>query len=65
MLLSLFCLPKKVTKKGHPNPITSRLWEGSLIWLLCYCGLYFGNATRRRSRHNLIKAPFILMNTHI
>jgi hypothetical protein len=31
MFLSLFCLPKKVTKKGHPNPIKPRIRDGSLI----------------------------------
>ena len=34
----LFCLPKKVTKKGPPQSITPRLRVGSLIRLLHYCG---------------------------
>ncbi len=35
--LSLFCLSKKVTKKGPPKKITSLFRDCTLIKLLCYC----------------------------
>jgi hypothetical protein len=60
-LLSLFCLSKKVTKKGHPKSIAARFRGGSLIWLWYYCALCIGNPALSVKAFTERPATFILL----
>ena len=52
--------PPDRTGRDYIPPDSYRDREGSLIWLLYYCGLYIGNSTLRCSQPNLTKNSFLL-----